>query len=168
MVFIYQNIKFLGISLLLLLLQLIVFSDYLTIFKWDEIKVKGMACTCPDLKVKSGIFYLKSITPEKFKAKNIDYSEVYVTEKSMSKLPKTEDSSAIFDDSFVKAKVVDLRQIDGEPTWNLVLEVSEWRIVDSFKDFIIKNLFYIQLIALCLILWFKYSKYRKLKNNKTQ
>ncbi|WP_300673297.1 hypothetical protein [Soonwooa sp.] len=164
MAFIYQNIKFLCISLLLVLLQLIVFSDYLTIFKWGEIKVKGMACTCPDLKVESGIFYLKSITPENFKAKNINYSEVYVTEKSLSKFPKTDDSSAMFDDSFIKAKVVDLRQIDGEPTWNLVLEVSEWRTIDGFIDLIIKVLFAIEILIFFVILGRKYSKFKNTIN----
>ena len=69
----------------------------------------------------------------------------------------------MFDDSFVKAKVVDLRQIDGEPTCNLVLEVSEWRTIDGFKDLIIKVLFSIEILVLFLILGSKYSKFRKLK-----
>lgn len=65
---------------LILLGQIIYFRDYISPFHWGQLKVSGLACTCPDETVVGGRLYLRSITPDSLKQYELDYSEIYVTE----------------------------------------------------------------------------------------
>jgi hypothetical protein len=64
--------------------QILYFRDYVNPFSWGQLKVAGLACTCPDVSVVGGRFYLRSITPDSLRKYNIDYSEVFVANKPAS------------------------------------------------------------------------------------
>ncbi|MBT0572037.1 hypothetical protein OKE80_07780 [Riemerella anatipestifer] len=135
-----------SIITLIFLFQLFIFSDNLMPFSWGKLKVEGLACTCPDLTVKTGKIYLRTITPDSLKRFNIDYSEIYLTENSFKKFPKNFNPSYIFDPNFIEGKVVGKRNIEGEKHWNLVFDVSNWQILNPLKDILIKFSFFLQII----------------------
>ena len=117
-----------------ILLQMMVFSDHISPFKWGELKVTGLDCTCPDLEINAGEIYLRTITPDSLKSEKINYSEIYLSEKSSATFPNESETSSIFDPSVITGKVVGKRQIDGEKTWNLVFQVETWREIDILKE----------------------------------
>lgn len=135
-------------------LQLFIFSDYISIFSWGEIKVKGLACTCPDEKVLSGVIYLKSITPDSLKKYNIDYSEIYVTEK-----PSIGADYMGVDEYFIKGKVIGKKRVyKGSYYWNLFFKVESWRKVDPITSILVNLLFYSQFILMPLIIYLTAKK----------
>lgn len=136
-----------------LLSQLFYFSEILLPFSWGKMKVQGLACTCPDLKVLTGTLYLRSITPAHLSEFDINYSEIYITESSSSKFPPGLIVGSIFDPSIIKGKVVGKRQIEGEETWNLIIEVEEWRSLSSLKYNLVQMVFYIETLAFIFLLF---------------
>jgi hypothetical protein len=123
-----------------LLIQVFYFSDYLLPFYWGQIKVSGLACTCPDETVVNGRFYLRSITPDSLKKYDIDYSEIYVTQK-----PATTLDAMGSDEYIIKGRVIGIGRVSEQDPWNVKLEVSSWREVDFLKDILVKAVFVIEL-----------------------
>lgn len=125
-----------------LLAQFFFFYDYLTPFHWRQIKVKGLACTCPDESVVSGTEYLKSITPDSLKKYDLDYSEIFVTGRPCSK----NDPMGV-GYYFIKGVVEGKSRVNYNENWNPRFRVTKWREADPIIDYGYKGFFLIQLIG---------------------
>ena len=132
---------------LILLCQFILFSDYISPVHWSEIKVSGLACTCPDETVVNGQFYLRSITPDSLKEYNLNYSEIYVSER-----PSTDLDPMGVDLYFIKGKVIGKDRVSENDPWNPKLKIDSWRSVNLLKDWGTKALIIIELLIFCIIL----------------
>ncbi|MDA8565168.1 hypothetical protein N9X97_01240 [Schleiferiaceae bacterium] len=138
--------KILIIGGLILLGQIIYFSDYISPFHWGQIKVSGLACTCPDETVVNGQLYLKSITPDSLKKYDLDYSEIYVSVR-----PSTKIDPMGVDLYIIEGQIIGKDRVhEGDP-WNPKLKIDKWREVDKLKDLGIKGLFFGQLIIWLII-----------------
>nr|WP_321411216.1 hypothetical protein [uncultured Carboxylicivirga sp.] len=132
--------------------QIFVFRDYISPIQWDQIKVSGQACTCPDEKVVNGQLYLRTITPDSLKQYNLDYSEIYVTEK-----PNTEIDPMGVDLYIIKGALIGKERVSDGDLWNPKFRIDEWKEVDLLKDFGVKILVFVQLIVFIII----YGKIKK-------
>lgn len=140
--------KILIVGGLILLGQLIYFSDYISPIHWGNIKVSGLACTCPDETVIAGQLYLRSITPDSLKQYEMDYSEIYVTERPTTKI----DPMGV-DFYIIEGKIIGKDRVyEGSKSWNPKFRVDKWREVDIIKDWGIKALFFGQIAALLIII----------------
>ncbi|RXK62617.1 hypothetical protein ESA94_06360 [Lacibacter luteus] len=139
--------KILIVGGLLLLGQLIIFSDYISPFHWGHLKVSGLACTCPDETVEGGQLYLKNITPDSLKKYNLDYSEIYVTER-----PSTNIDPMGVDLYIIEGRVIGKDRVSEGDPWNPKFRVDKWREVDILKDWRIKGLFFLQLVIWLILL----------------
>ncbi len=137
--------KILIIGGLLLLGQLICFSDYISPFHWGQLKISGLACTCPDETVVSGQLYLKSITPDSLKQFDLDYSEIYVSERPTTKI----DPMGV-DLYIIEGQVIGKDRVSEGDPWNPRLKIDKWREVDILKDWGVKGLFFGQLFFLLI------------------
>lgn len=133
---------------LILLAQLILFRAYLSPFHWGHIKVTGLACTCPDEEVLGGQLYLKNITPDSLKKYNLDYSEIYVTNKPYNPFF---DPMGV-DQYFIKGQVIGKDRVSEGYPWNPRVRVDMWKVVNPFIDWGIKGLYFGQLIILIILL----------------
>ena len=131
---------------LLLLLQLFFFRDYLSPIHWGQIKVSGLACTCPDETVVNGQLYLRSITPDSLKQFNLNYSEIYVTEKPSTKIDYMGSDLYI-----IKGGVIGKKGVSEYDPWNLIVRVDGWRPVNLLKDWAVKGLFFTELLFFIII-----------------
>jgi hypothetical protein len=130
---------------ILLLAQVIFFRDYIFPFK-GQVKVNGLTCTCPDESVLKGQNYLKSATPDSLKKFDIDYSEIYVTNRhSTSGDPM---GTAQY---FIQGKIVGLDRVNASSPWNLRLDVNKW-IEADISNIVINGLLYIELPVFLLLL----------------
>ncbi|NLR95176.1 hypothetical protein HGP29_28540 [Flammeovirga sp. SR4] len=125
---------------LFLLAQLVYFSDYISPFQWGQIKVSGLSCTCPDEKVVSGQLYLRNITPDSLKKYDLDYSEIYVSER-----PSTNIDPMGVDLYMIKGQVIGKDRVSLNDPWNPKLKIDDWRGVDILKDWGTKGLFFWQI-----------------------
>ncbi len=125
--------------------QLIIFSDYISPIQWGQIKIRGLACTCPDESVVNGQLYLKSITPDSLKKYDFDYSEIYVTKELSTKI----DPMGV-DYYIVTGKVIGKERVSPTDPWNPVVKIENWRAISLIKDWIIKILFFGQIVILLL------------------
>lgn len=125
----------------MLLSQLIYFADHISPFHWGQIKVSGLSCTCPDETVVGDHLYLKSITPDSLKKYDLDFSEIYVSEK-----PSTDIDPMGVDLYIIEGRVIGKDRVSEGDPWNPKLIVDKWREVDILKDRSIKGLFLGQLI----------------------
>mgnify|MGYP007014123810 CR=1 FL=1 len=125
---------------LILLGQLIYFSDYISPFHWGHIKVSGLACTCPDEIVVSGQLYLKAITPDSLKKYDLDFSEIYVSER-----PSTDIDPMGVDLYIVEGQIIGKDRVSKGAPWNPKLKIDKWREVDILKECGVKGLFFGQL-----------------------
>jgi len=139
--------KFLIVGTLILLGQLVIFRDYISPIQWGQIKISGLACTCPDETILNGQWYIMSITPDSLKKYDLDYSEIYVTER-----PTTEFDPMGVDDYIIKGKVIGKERVSEMDNWNPIMKVDEWREIDLIKDWSIKILFFGQVIILLTII----------------
>ena len=135
--------KILLITCSIILLQLLFFHDYIFPIQWGQIKVSGLSCTCPDETVVNGQIYLRAITPDSLKQYNLDYSEIYVTEK-----PSTFNDPMGADLYFIKGSVIGKDRVSENDSWNPIFKVDKWREVDIFKDYLIKLLLFVELIII--------------------
>jgi hypothetical protein len=138
---------------LIILSQIFIFRDNLFPFQWGQIKVSGLACTCPDETVINGKLYLRSITPDSLKKYNIDYSEIYVTQK-----PSTKVDPMGTDQYMIKGKVVGIQRVSDQDPWNLKIEVDQWREIDLITDWGVKGIFFLELLILGMILTYSGKK----------
>ena len=132
---------------IIILFQIIYFKDYLSPFQWEQIKVTGLACTCPDEEVVNGQSYLRSIAPDSLKKYKIDYSEIYVTER-----PATTSDPMGVDEYIIKGKVIGIKRVSEYDPWNLNFHVDSWREVNIIQDIIIKILLFIELVIFVMTL----------------
>ena len=132
---------------LILLGQLIYFRDYISPFHWGQLKVSGLACTCPDETVVGGRLYLRSITPDSLKKYDLDYSEIYVTER-----PYTNIDPMGVDLYIIEGQVIGKDRVSEGDPWNPKIRVDKWREVDILKDWGVKGLFFGQLIIWLILL----------------
>ena len=121
-------------------MQLIYFSDNISPIHWGQLKVSGLACTCPDEKVVSGQLYLRSITPDSLKKYDLDYSEIYVSER-----PSTDFDPMGVDLYIIEGQVIGKDRVSEGDPWNPKFKIIKWREVDILKDWGIKGLFFGQL-----------------------
>lgn len=135
--------KLLLAGFIVLFLQTYFFRDYISPFHWGQIKVKGLACTCPDESVVNGQFYLRYITPDSLKNYNIDYSEIYLSER-----PSTAYDPMGVDLYIVKGEIIGKDRVSEYDPWNLKLKVTSWREVNIFIDWGIKGIIIFQLFLL--------------------
>ncbi len=146
--------KILIIGGLILLGQIIFFRDYISPFHWGQLKVSGLACTCPDESVIGGKLYLRAITPDSLKKYDLDYSEIYVTER-----PYTGIDPMGVDYYIIEGQVIGKDRVSPADPWNPKFKVEKWREVDFLKDWAVKGLFFTQLaIGLLLVLLAKSKK----------
>lgn len=146
--------KILIIGGLILLGQVIYFSDYISPFHWGHMKVNGLACTCPDVTVVSGQLYLRSITADSLKKYNLDYSEIYVSER-----PSTKIDPMGVDLYIIEGQVIGKDRVSKVDPWNPKLKIDKWREVDLLKDWGVKGLFFGQ-----LFIWFIMIRQTRNKN----
>lgn len=132
-----------------LILQFIFLNEYISPYQWGKIKVKGMECTCPDETVLAGELYLKSITPDSLKKYDLDYSEVYVTER-----PSTSLDPMGADHYMIKGKVIGKERVSGGDLWNPKVKVESWHEVDIMIEWLVKGAFLAQLIIILVITLF--------------
>lgn len=140
-----KKTKILLIISSIILLQLFFFRDYIFPIQWGQLKVSGLSCTCPDETVVNGQFYLRSITPDSLKQYNLDYSEIYVTEK-----PSTYNDPMGADLYFIKGQVIGKDRVSENDSWNPLVKVEKWREVDIIKDYLVKLFLLIQLIIIAV------------------
>ncbi|MGI4873908.1 MAG: hypothetical protein ACRYFX_22340 [Janthinobacterium lividum] len=131
----------------LLVGQLVPFSDYIAPFQWGQLKVSGLACTCPDETVVNGRLYLRAITPDSLKKYNLDYAEIYVT-----KQPATALDPMGADLYLIKGQVIGKSRVSASDRWNPKFRVDSWREVDVLKDWAVKGAFFVQLTVWLLVL----------------
>ncbi len=134
-------------GVILLFAQVILFKDYISPIHWGQIKVSGLACTCPDEKVISGKLYLRKITPDSLRKYNLNYSEIFVTE-----IPSTDTDPMGVDLYIIKGKVIGKDRVSKNAPWHPKILVKEWREVNILKDWLIKILFFGQLIIFVILL----------------
>lgn len=127
--------------------QFFIFSDYISPIHWGQIKVSGLACTCPDETVVNGRLYLRSITPDSLKQYNLDYSEIYVTEP-----PSTDLDPMGVDLYIIKGQVIGKDRVSEFDSWNPKVKVESWREVNVFADMGIKTLLFIEILAIVLLI----------------
>jgi hypothetical protein len=72
------------IGSIIILAQSVIFWNFISPFKYDQIEVETQMCTCPDAKVTKGIGYIKSITPDGLKHFHLDFSEIYIENRRTS------------------------------------------------------------------------------------
>lgn len=132
--------------------QIVLFSDYISPFYWGQIKVSGLACTCPDESVLGGQLYLKTITPDSLKKYDLDYSEIYVTERPYTKF----DPQGV-DDYIIEGQVIGKERVSEGDPWNPKIRVDKWREVEILKSLGVKGLFFSQLI-IWLVFWRRAGK----------
>lgn len=141
-----KKLKILLIAGVILSAQVFYFSDYLFPIQWGQIKVSGLACTCPDEKVVNGSLYLRSITPDSLTKFDLNYSELYVTERLSSTLdPMGTDLYMI------KGQIIGKRRVDKTNPWHPVVNVTNWREIDLLKDWTVKAFFGLQLLVLLVV-----------------
>jgi hypothetical protein len=128
-----------------LVVQLLLFRDYIFPIQWGQIKVSGLACTCPDETVQNGRWYLQAITPDSFKKYDLDYSEIYVSPK-----PASEGDWMGGETYMIQGQVIGVEN-DGS-TWHPKVKVRKWWKVNEWVDRIVKILFGIELLILRRIL----------------
>lgn len=139
--------KILLIGGLILITQIIIFSDYISPIHWGQIKVSGLACTCPDESVDNGRLYIRSITPDSLKKYDLDYSEIYVSNR-----PYTDLDPMGVDQYMIKGRVIGKDRVwEGDP-WNPKIEIESWRPLNWFKNILIKGLFFIQIIIFIILI----------------
>ncbi len=132
---------------LIIIIQTIFLSDYIFPLQWGQIKVKGLSCTCPDESVINGQTYLRSITPDSLKKYDLDYSEIYVTEK-----PSTNYDPMGSDLYMIKGKVIGKDRVSSYDSWNPKVKIESWREIDYFIDLTIKLILIIELLILLILL----------------
>jgi len=140
--------KILIIGVLILLAQIIYFSDYIMPFHWGHLKVR-----CPDETVVNGQLYLRNITPDSLKQYDLDYSEIYVTER-----PSTKIDPMGADLYIIKGKVIGKDRVYKGDHWNLKFKVDEWREVNILIDWGVKMLLFIELLVLLMLVSYLKSK----------
>ncbi len=132
---------------LILIGQLVLFKDYISPFQWGRIKVSGLACTCPDESVISGKIYLKSITPDSLKNYNLNYSEIFVTERLSTNIDLM--GADLY---MISGKVIGKRRVSEYDPWNPVVLVNEWKEIDMLKDRGMKALIIVQILGLAIMI----------------
>ena len=138
---------------LLLIIQLFVFRDHIFPIQWGQLKVSGLACTCPDETVVNGRLYLRTITPDSLKKFDLDYSEIYVTDK-----PYTDIDPMGADLYMIEGQVIGKDRVSEGDPWNPKFRVDKWREIDILKDWAVKGLFFTQLLIFGLVLSFTKNK----------
>lgn len=146
--------KTLIIGGLILFGQLIYFRDYISPLHWGHLKVSGLTCTCPYETVVSGRLYLRSITPDSLKQYELDYSEIYVTERLSTNI----DPMGV-DLYNIEGQVIGKDRVSEGYPWNPKFKVYKWREVDILKDWSVKGLFFGQ-----LVIWLILSSQTRNKN----
>jgi hypothetical protein len=139
--------KILIIGALILVSQIFIFRDYILTFHWGQIKVSGLACTCPDETVVNGQLYLKSITPDSLKKYDLDYSEIYVTER-----PVTNFDPMGVDLYIIKGTVIGKKRVSEFDRWNPKIKVESWKEINLITDWGIKLFIMIELLVFVLLL----------------
>lgn len=132
-----------------LILQVILLNDYTSLFQWGKINIKGMECTCPDASVPAGELYLKSITPDCLKKYDLDYSEIYLTQR-----PCTDLDPMGVDHYIIKGKVIGKDRVSELDPWNPKVKVESWHEVDIIIEWLVKGAFLVQLIIIMVIMLF--------------
>ena len=142
-----KNRKILLIGGIILIIQLIIFSDYISPIQWGSLKVSGQACTCPDESVVSGQLYLKSITPDSLKKYDLDCSEIYLTKSLSSNYDRM--GGALY---IIQGQVIGKDRVSEYDPWNPRVKVENWREVNLLVDWGVKALFLIELLVFWLLL----------------
>jgi len=142
-----------AILALILLLQSTFLGDYLAPFLWGKIEVSGLVCTCPDETVHRGSLYLRSITPDSLKQYDLDYSEVWLTERPVQN-PDYQGT----DYYLVWGEVIGKHRVSKGDSWNPVIEVKKWKHQNSLLALLAKLVLIIEytLFAIWLLIWIIY------------
>jgi|GEM_PF-6939911 len=152
-----RNKRFI-IGSIIILIQIIIFREYLFPFRSDQIVIEGQSCTCPHAKVVKGETYLESITPDSLKKYNLIYSEVYF-ENTIS----TPSDLMGVSTYLIEGEVVGKKSIAAGDKYSYpLIRIKE------FKELMLYNLFSwslyglmtLELIVFILLLKRKSSKFR--------
>ena len=138
--------------IIIVVIEILVFSDYLLPIRFGNVKVSGLACTCPDESVLTGRLYLRLITPDSLKQFDLDYSEIWVTAR-----PFTNFDPMGVDLYLIEGEIIGKQRVSEMDPWNPVFKVTNWREVDILLDWIVKAVFVIQL----LLMFFIHRYYKK-------
>jgi hypothetical protein len=132
---------------LILLVQLILFHDYVLPFYWGQIRVTGLSCTCPDKTVLDGELYLRFITPGSLKEYEFNYSEIFTRGADVSTKYDPMGTGVYI----LKGEIIDKDRVDDYGRWNPVFRVDEWR--EEIFEPLTKILFLIQVVIWSILLF---------------
>ncbi len=136
---------------LILIVQGYYFADYLSPFGWRQIKVEGLACTCPDEKVLQGQLTLKKNTPDSLKKYELDYSEIYVTERPSTNIDPMGVSQYI-----IQGQIIGKDRVSPNDPWNPILRVEYWRKENAFREWVIRGFLILQLLIWLILVRNRY------------
>ncbi|MFN6944152.1 MAG: hypothetical protein ACK4ND_04325 [Cytophagaceae bacterium] len=122
-------------------------------FRNSHFITEGLVCTCPDAKVVKGKEYLISNTPDSLKKFNLDYSEIYFTQRPGSFLDYQESGRYI-----VYGEIIGKRRVSDMDTWNPLIAVKSFKEDDIFFDNLLRTIIILQIIVLIIII--KQRKFR--------
>lgn len=131
----------------LIIAQLFLFRSFLFPSLFGHIKVKGLACTCPDETVLQGSDYLESHTPDSLKKYDLDFSEIYVSERPSNSL----DPMGV-DEYWIKGEVNGKQRVYEKAPWNLLLKVESWLPAKPHSQNAIYGLLVIELLILVFLI----------------
>ncbi len=139
--------KILLVGLFILVGQTFIFRDYISPVQWGQIKVNGLACTCPDETVVNGQTYLKFITPDSLKEYDLDFSEIYVTERPSTELDPMGTGLYI-----IKGQVIGKDRVSEYDPWNPKIKIESWSQLNFFYDLGVKVLMVVELLIFVILL----------------
>lgn len=116
-------------------------------FQSDYIITKGLVCTCPDATVIKGKDFLVSNTPDSLSNFNLDYSEIWLTER-----PTTFSDYQGSGQYIVYGEVVGKKQVSEFDPWNPLFKVQSFKKVDSYSDNFFRSIILFQIIILMLLI----------------
>ena len=123
-----------------LLAQLFIFRDYLSPFLWGKLRVENVWWTGADASVDAGRMYLRYITPDSLKSKDMYYPEVYLEDQPNSNFSQ----SICFDSYIIKGKVIGQKMGAGRPS--PVLLIESFQVLPEITVWGLKATFIIELI----------------------
>ncbi len=135
--------KLIVIFVSLCILEIGYFGDNLFPVYWGKVKVTGLSCTCPDETVVNGRLYLRWITPDSLKKYNLDYSEIFVTERPM--LPPDHMGADFY---IIKGYIIGKERVSKEDPWHPIFKVESWDNLNPIIDYFVKFIFFLQLILM--------------------
>ena len=141
------------IFIVLLVLELFVFSDVLMPIQWGRIKTSGQLHSGPNAKLLSGKLYLKWAMPDSLRSKNVDLSQIQLID------PPYSDSDPMGVDCYiVRGRIIGTFRESSNTNIYLRFKVESFTLIHPIYKFIVMFLFYLLLLLFTLLIMKKQDK----------